>query len=233
LSHCYSTQRQKKQEGMHRLVGKRLEAELKKLADRLHKKRTTKRYDKVLVRIGRLRQKYPRATPSTIPSMSCTIPIAAWRRSSPGSARRPSSTRCPGSTACAATVSIVMRRPPLRRHLCTRLGEAALRRWKNRLQLTQPSAIMMAGCLAGRRTFDHARAGDLPPDALLRDVALTVQVRHRPGEEPPSIALGSTPAERQPDTLGKWMGVALDAKPGSGISAEDAIANRTVRGEQE
>ena len=59
--YCHSTQRQKKEEGMHRLVGKRLEAELQKLADGLHKPRTTKRYDKVLVRIGRLRQKYPRA----------------------------------------------------------------------------------------------------------------------------------------------------------------------------
>jgi len=59
--YCHSSQRQKKEEGIHRLVGQRLEAELQKLAEGLHKKRTTKRYDKVLERIGRLRQKYPRA----------------------------------------------------------------------------------------------------------------------------------------------------------------------------
>ena len=59
--YCHSAQRQKKEEGMHRLVGQRLEAQLQKLADGLHKKGTTKRYDKVLERIGRLRQKYARA----------------------------------------------------------------------------------------------------------------------------------------------------------------------------
>ena len=52
---CHSSQRQKKEEGMGRLVGQRLEAELKKLNEGLHKKRMTKRYEKVLVRIGRRR----------------------------------------------------------------------------------------------------------------------------------------------------------------------------------
>lgn len=59
--YCHSSQRQKKEEGIHRLVGERLEAALQKLAEGLHKKGTTKRFDKVLERIGRLRQKYPRA----------------------------------------------------------------------------------------------------------------------------------------------------------------------------
>ena len=59
--YCHSSQRQKTEEGMHRVVGQRLEAELQKLAEGLHKKRTTKRFEKVLERIGRLRQKYARA----------------------------------------------------------------------------------------------------------------------------------------------------------------------------
>lgn len=59
--YCHSSQRQKKEEGIHRLTEERLEAELKQLAEGLHKKRTVKRYDKVVERIGRLRQKYPRA----------------------------------------------------------------------------------------------------------------------------------------------------------------------------
>lgn len=59
--YCHSAQRQDKEEGIHRRVGQRLEAQLQKLADGLQRKGTTKRYDKVLERIGRLRQKYARA----------------------------------------------------------------------------------------------------------------------------------------------------------------------------
>jgi len=59
--YCHSSQRQKKEEGIHRLAGQRFEAELRKLAEGLHKKGTIKRYEKVLERIGRLRQKHARA----------------------------------------------------------------------------------------------------------------------------------------------------------------------------
>ena len=86
--YCHSSQRQKKEEGMHRLAGERLEAELQKLAEGLHKKRTTKRYDKVLERIGRLRQKYPRAAQYYVidvahdPESGLAMAIA-WTRATP------------------------------------------------------------------------------------------------------------------------------------------------------
>jgi transposase len=86
--YCHSAQRQKKEEGMHRLVGERLEAELQKLAEGLHKKRTTKRYEKVLERIGRLRQKYARAAQYYVidvahdPDSGLATAIA-WTRTTP------------------------------------------------------------------------------------------------------------------------------------------------------
>ena len=46
---------------MAELFTKRFEAALAKLAEGLHKKGCTKRYDKVLERLGRLREKYARA----------------------------------------------------------------------------------------------------------------------------------------------------------------------------
>jgi len=78
-------------------------------------------------------------------------------------------------------------------------------------------------------TFDHARPGDLPPDALLREVALTVRVRHRPGEEPQHIAAPVIPTAQHDDPLGKWMGVALGVKSGSRTPVEHYNANRTER----
>jgi hypothetical protein len=59
--YCHSTQREEKERGIADRFAQRFEAALKQLADGLHKKRTLKRYETVLERIGRLKQKYPRA----------------------------------------------------------------------------------------------------------------------------------------------------------------------------
>jgi transposase len=59
--YCHSSQREKKDRGIQELFAKRFEAALEKLANGLHKKGTVKRYDKVLERLGRLKQKYSRA----------------------------------------------------------------------------------------------------------------------------------------------------------------------------
>lgn len=59
--YCHSSQRELKDKGIAERFAKRFEEMLKKLADGLHKKGTTKRYDKILERIGRMKEKYPRA----------------------------------------------------------------------------------------------------------------------------------------------------------------------------
>ena len=59
--YCHSSQREKKERGIAELFAKRFETALAKLAEGLHKKGCTKRYDKVLERLGRLRENYPRA----------------------------------------------------------------------------------------------------------------------------------------------------------------------------
>jgi len=59
--YCHSSQREKKEQGIAELFAKRFEAALEKLAEGLHKKGAVKRYEKVLERLGRLRQKYSRA----------------------------------------------------------------------------------------------------------------------------------------------------------------------------
>ena len=59
--YCHSSQREKKEQGIQELFARRFEAALQKLASGLHKKGTVKRYDKVLERLGRLKQKYSRA----------------------------------------------------------------------------------------------------------------------------------------------------------------------------
>jgi transposase len=59
--YCHSSQREQKERGIQQLFTRRFEAALQKLAAGLHKKGTVKRYDKVLERIGRLRQQYSRA----------------------------------------------------------------------------------------------------------------------------------------------------------------------------
>jgi len=59
--YCHSSAREKKEQGIAELFAKRFEAALAKLAEGLHKKGAVKRYDKVLERLGRLREKYARA----------------------------------------------------------------------------------------------------------------------------------------------------------------------------
>ncbi len=59
--YCHSSEREKKEQGIAELFAKRFEAALQKLAEGLHKKGSVKRYEKVLERLGRLRQKYSRA----------------------------------------------------------------------------------------------------------------------------------------------------------------------------
>ncbi len=59
--YCHSSQREKKDRGIKELFYKRFEDALKKLAEGLHKKGYVKKYDKVLERIGRLKEKYSRA----------------------------------------------------------------------------------------------------------------------------------------------------------------------------
>ena len=59
--YCHSSQREKKERGIQDLFAKRFEGALEKLAAGLHNKGTVKRYDKVMERIGRLKQRYTRA----------------------------------------------------------------------------------------------------------------------------------------------------------------------------
>ena len=62
LLYCHSSQREKKDKAIDDRVTGRLEEALQKLAKGLQKKRCLKKYDKVMVQIGRLRQKYSRAS---------------------------------------------------------------------------------------------------------------------------------------------------------------------------
>jgi transposase len=62
LLYCHSSQREKKDQAIDDRVTNRLEEALQKLAGGLVKKRCLKKYDKVMVQIGRLREKYSRAS---------------------------------------------------------------------------------------------------------------------------------------------------------------------------
>lgn len=62
LLYCHSSQREKKDQAIDDRVTARLDEALHKLADGLQKKRSMKKYDKVMVKIGRLREKYSRAS---------------------------------------------------------------------------------------------------------------------------------------------------------------------------
>ena len=62
LLYCHSSQREKKDQAIGDRITSRLEEALQKLADGLQKKRFLKKYDKVMVKIGSLRQKYSRAS---------------------------------------------------------------------------------------------------------------------------------------------------------------------------
>ena len=59
--YCHSAQREEKEKGIGELFAKRFEDAVEKLAAGLQKKGTVKRYDKVMERIGRLKQRYARA----------------------------------------------------------------------------------------------------------------------------------------------------------------------------
>ena len=59
--YCHSSQREEKERAMQGRFSERLEAALHYLADGLAKKRRVKQYDKVLIRIGRLKQRYASA----------------------------------------------------------------------------------------------------------------------------------------------------------------------------
>ena len=59
--YCHSLPREKKEQAMQDRFAERLEAALQSLANGLKKKGTLKRYDKILERIGRLKEKYSSA----------------------------------------------------------------------------------------------------------------------------------------------------------------------------
>lgn len=62
LLYCHSTRREKKDQAIGNRFVSRFEEDLQKLAAGLQKKRCLKKYDKVMVKIGRLRQKYARVS---------------------------------------------------------------------------------------------------------------------------------------------------------------------------
>jgi len=58
--YCHSSHREKKDQSIEEQFIKRFEAEIEKLAEGLDKKGTVKKYDKVIERVGRLKQKHSR-----------------------------------------------------------------------------------------------------------------------------------------------------------------------------
>ena len=58
--YCHSSQREKKDQSIADMFTKRFESEIEKLADGLQKKGTVKKYEKVVERVGRLKQKHSR-----------------------------------------------------------------------------------------------------------------------------------------------------------------------------
>jgi len=60
--YCHSTQREKKESSIQNLFTTRFEDALKKLESGLHKKSCVKKYDKIIERIGRLKQRYSKAS---------------------------------------------------------------------------------------------------------------------------------------------------------------------------
>lgn len=60
--YCHSTQREKKENSIQDLFTTRFEDALKNLESGLHKKRCVKKYDKIIERIGRLKQRYSKAS---------------------------------------------------------------------------------------------------------------------------------------------------------------------------
>ena len=62
LLYCHSTRREKKDQAISDRFTQRFEEALQKLNNGLNKKRCLKKYDKVMVKIGRLREKYSRVS---------------------------------------------------------------------------------------------------------------------------------------------------------------------------
>ncbi|MBT6818889.1 MAG: IS1634 family transposase [Prolixibacteraceae bacterium] len=62
LLYCHSTMREKKDQAINGRFSTRFEEELQKLSNGLHKKGCLKKYNKVMEKIGRLRQKFPRVS---------------------------------------------------------------------------------------------------------------------------------------------------------------------------
>jgi transposase len=62
LLYCHSSQREKKEKSINDRFTERFENALKYLESGLHIKRRVKNYDKVMEKIGRIRQKYPKAS---------------------------------------------------------------------------------------------------------------------------------------------------------------------------
>jgi len=60
--YCHSSHREKKDRDIEEQFIKRFESEIKKLAEGLNKKGTVKKYDKVVERVGRLKQKHSRVS---------------------------------------------------------------------------------------------------------------------------------------------------------------------------
>ena len=83
--YCHSQMREKKEQSIQDQFSRRFEEELQRIADGLNKKGFTKRHDKVLERIGRLKQKYARVaqhytitvTPDSEPELTKSI---QWKR---------------------------------------------------------------------------------------------------------------------------------------------------------
>jgi hypothetical protein len=59
--YCHSTRREEKEQAIQDLSSTRFEEELKKLHAGLHKKGCTKKYDKVIEKLGRLKEKFSRS----------------------------------------------------------------------------------------------------------------------------------------------------------------------------
>ena len=83
--YCHSQMREQKEQAMQDLFAERFEAALQSLADGLNKKGTTKRYDKILERIGRLKEKYASAAQhyevTVTPDAESNKAVAiAWKR---------------------------------------------------------------------------------------------------------------------------------------------------------
>ncbi len=61
LLYCHSTRKEKKETAINNLANGRFDEAMTKLEQGLHKKRFVKKYDKVLERIGRIKQRFSKA----------------------------------------------------------------------------------------------------------------------------------------------------------------------------